>query len=129
MRKISFCVFSCLLLLGCNNSKNKKSTFLVDSTTKKTRKKIEIESNNKILYGRWCGIGDTTSSFQINSDGIFYYDAIKLYKYTLSNKILKIKYDDWTSISSIKFKGNDTLIMTGLGREEGINDTLYRCYN
>ncbi|WP_345107467.1 hypothetical protein [Mucilaginibacter panaciglaebae] len=116
------------LFIACNSKDHKKTlSSLVDAPFKKKIEKKKKKTNIQLLQGKWCSIENSESLFQIDSNEIFYYDATKYFKYTLSNNILKIKFDDYASSSQIKFKGNDTLIMIGLGKADGIIDTVYRC--
>ena len=82
-------------LSSCNNSRIRERYTITDSTIKKAP--LKEQDDNRWLFGRWCGVGDSESSFQIDTNEIFYYYAVKAYKYTLIDQVLKIKLDDYVS--------------------------------
>lgn len=134
MRKINLLSLFIFVLLSCTSKyRQGSSEKLIDSlypknlTDTTSLKKVSVNNIQEQIQGRWCSIGDTVSTFSINSNEIFYYDASASYKYLLSNDTIKIKYDDYNYQGRIIKKGTDTLIMIGIAKFKGEIDTLFRC--
>ncbi|MEO6633664.1 MAG: hypothetical protein ABIN13_18125 [Mucilaginibacter sp.] len=125
MSKNTLFLFLSISLLACNNIKQPNKT--TDSTL--ISKRLSTKQINNSLEGKWCALGDTTSSFSIKKNEIYYYDALEFHKFSLVNDLIKIKFDDYDYDGQIKLIGKDTLLMIGKGKFEGDIDTLLKCSN
>jgi hypothetical protein len=78
-----------------------------------------IGNDVKGLKGIWAPKGDENATFYIKKSVIYYPDHFKSYKYQIIGDSIKIYYENFNQSFNYKFKGTDTLILSG---EEGETD-------
>lgn len=118
-------------LAACSNDSKKDATLnadsianspstLSDAKTPGTVDKSTALTAAKKLPGVWIVKGSETgnANFLLTDSTIYYPETDGKYAYKLIKDTLEVKYDDYTQHLAFKFKGNDTLILTG---EDGPN--------
>lgn len=92
----------------------KKSAIIVkkDSTIKIKTNKAPAKSPEKLI-GIWADSVGGNAVFQIDKKTFFYPDNNTGYNYKFIGDSIQVHYDGYYQSFGWKFKGNDTLILTG----------------
>lgn len=128
MKKLSFVICFCTVLVACNNKGKQEKETLSDTSEKPPKAdtivhaRLTNDSSQKETVGNgirdkilgiWAAVGDENATFVIDKDKITYPDQNASYKYTLVNDSMHIKFNGYDGHYLIKTRGSDSLILVG----------------
>ncbi|WP_295793189.1 hypothetical protein [Mucilaginibacter sp.] len=93
-------------------SNNTRATDLKKSTIKIKKDEVLAKSPEKLI-GIWADSVGGNAVFQIDKKTFFYPDNNTGYNYKFKGDSIQVHYDGYYRNFGWKFKGNDTLILTG----------------
>jgi hypothetical protein len=119
-----FLLFSCKInskdkIAGHQVEENKSPVATKAKTVKSEFKKNDQALSNEDAKKRIIGIWiskysyNGNANFSINDSDFFDPETNNHYPYKIMDGKIKVDYEDGPDTSSFKFRGNDTLIMTG----------------
>jgi len=110
-------IISCRPNSGKNSTneaaQNKGETANVKKTIVKPKKDGAPAKSPEKLIGIWTDSVGGNAVFQIDKKTFFYPDNNTGYNYKFIGDSIQVHYDGYYQSFSWKFKGNDTLILTG----------------
>ena len=122
MKKLLFIPALCIIV-SCRPNSGKNSTkeaaqTKADTTTLKksaikTKKDGALAKSPEKLIGIWADSVGGNAVFQIDKKTFFYPDNNAGYKYKFIGDSIQVHYDGYYQSFGWKFKGDDTLVLTG----------------
>ncbi|MCO5951104.1 hypothetical protein [Mucilaginibacter flavidus] len=122
MKKLLLIPVLCILI-SCRPNSGKNSTNETTSNntratdSKKSTIKIKkdniLEKSPEKLIGIWADSVGGNAVFQIEKKTFFYPDNNAGYNYKFIGDSIQVHYDGYYQSFAWKFKGNDTLVLTG----------------
>ena len=74
---------------------------------------VTVHTHTNNLQGLWAVAGDEGATFVILGDKIIYPEIEAAYRYYLKNDSIKIRYNGYEDVFSVRMHGPDTLVLTG----------------
>jgi hypothetical protein len=122
MKKL-FLIPALYIIISCrpNSGKNstneaaqkKTDTVALKKSTIKIKKDNVLEKSPEKLIGIWADSVGGNAVFQIDKKTFFYPDNNTGYNYKFKGDSIQVHYDGYYQSFGWKFKGKDTLILTG----------------
>jgi len=110
-------IISCSPNSGNNSTKEapqyNRDTISVKKSTIKNKKDEALTKSPEKLIGIWADSVGGNAVFQIDKKTFFYPDNNTGYNYKFIGDSIQVHYDGYYQSFAWKFKGNDTLILTG----------------
>jgi hypothetical protein len=122
MKKLSLIPLLCIIMSCRPNSGNnstkeaaqkKTDTLALKKLPIKINKNNVLEKSPEKLIGIWADSVGGNAVFQIDKKTFFYPDNNTGYSYKFIGDSIQVHYDGYYQSFGWKFKGNDTLVLTG----------------